>query len=72
MDTAALREKARKYRRLAKAVTDERMIETLTRMADECDALLASEGEHVAAGYDPINGRGAIAADQPERSRPRT
>ena len=56
MDTAALKQKATKCRRLAREITDKRAIEALVRIADECDALLlgALEGEHTAARAEPI------------------
>ena len=56
MDAVTLREMAARCRRLAKWTTDERAIETLLKMADECDALLALEGEHAGARSEPIDG----------------
>ena len=53
----ALMEKATRCRRLAKETLDERAIQALIEFADECEALLAAEGDLAGTKFEPINRR---------------
>ena len=57
MDTTALMETAAKCRRLAKGTIDERAIRALEELAEQCEALLAADGDLAVTQSEPINRR---------------